>query len=163
MDETPIAMHTITKESAMSDPAVRASGAAPAPTVWPTLNYNDARAAIGYLVDVFGFVEHAVYTDEDDSTTVQHAELTWPEGGGVMLGTAGRADSEFSQQPTGAASLYVVTADPVPIMDRAVAAGFRIVRELREEDYGSLGFSVADPEGNLWSFGTYPGAGGPEE
>ena len=28
---------------------------------------------------------------------------------------------------------------------------------LRDEDYGSRGFSVLDPEGNIWSFGTYHG------
>ena len=41
--------------------------------------------------------------------------------------------------------------------DRAVAAGATIVRGLRYEEYGSRGFSAADPEGNLWSFGTYAG------
>jgi uncharacterized glyoxalase superfamily protein PhnB len=29
------------------------------------------------------------------------------------------------------------------------------VRELIDTDYGSREFSVRDPEGNLWSFGTY--------
>jgi len=29
------------------------------------------------------------------------------------------------------------------------------VKGLRDEDYGSRGFSATDPEGNLWSFGTY--------
>ena len=28
---------------------------------------------------------------------------------------------------------------------------------LRDEDYGSRGFTVKDPEGNIWSFGTYRG------
>jgi uncharacterized glyoxalase superfamily protein PhnB len=28
---------------------------------------------------------------------------------------------------------------------------------LKDEDYGSRGFTVSDPEGNLWSFGTYAG------
>jgi uncharacterized glyoxalase superfamily protein PhnB len=28
---------------------------------------------------------------------------------------------------------------------------------MREEDYGSRGFSIADPDGNVWSFGTYSG------
>jgi uncharacterized glyoxalase superfamily protein PhnB len=42
-------------------------------------------------------------------------------------------------------------------MGRATAAGAEVVRELRYEDYGSLGFTVRDPEGNLWSFGTYRG------
>jgi len=29
--------------------------------------------------------------------------------------------------------------------------------ELNDTDYGSREFSVRDPEGNLWSFGTYRG------
>ena len=74
-----------------------------------------------------------------------------------MLGTAGRPDSVFSQQPTGAASVYVVTDDPLPIHERCIRAGLTFVQELREEDYGSLGFSVRDLEGNIWSFGTYRG------
>ena len=74
-----------------------------------------------------------------------------------MLGTADRADSEFSQLPTSCASVYVVTAEPHAVYTRAVAAGARVVREMRDEDYGSTGFSVGDPEDNIWSFGTYRG------
>ena len=129
----------------------------PARTVWPCLNYVDAHAAIRFLVDVLGFEERATYTDQADAGVVVHAELRWPEGGGVMLGTAGRPDSEFSQLPTSCASVYVVTDEPVVVHDRCVAAGAQMVRELREEDYGSVGFSVRDPEGNIWSFGTYRG------
>ncbi len=29
---------------------------------------------------------------------------------------------------------------------------------MEETDYGSRGFSVADVEGNRWSFGTYAGS-----
>ncbi len=39
-----------------------------------------------------------------------------------------------------------------------VAAGATIVRGLRDEDYGSRGFTCRDPEGVFWSFGTYAGA-----
>jgi uncharacterized glyoxalase superfamily protein PhnB len=130
----------------------------PPPMVWPTLNYTDARAAIRFLVDVLGFVERAVYTDESDDSVIVHAELRRPEGGGVMLGTANRPDNVFSQMPTGVSSMYVVTADPAAVHARAVAAGATMVRDLAETDYGSLDFSVRDPEGNIWSFGTYPGA-----
>ncbi|MFD6273209.1 VOC family protein, partial [Nocardia asteroides] len=55
------------------------------------------------------------------------------------------------------ASLYLVTDQPDALHARAIAAGARLIRDLRDEDYGSRGFSVADPEGNLWSFGTYRG------
>jgi uncharacterized glyoxalase superfamily protein PhnB len=30
-----------------------------------------------------------------------------------------------------------------------------IERELTDQDYGSREFTARDPEGNLWSFGTY--------
>lgn len=35
--------------------------------------------------------------------------------------------------------------------------GAEILTELADTDYGSREFSLSDPEGNLWSFGTYPG------
>ena len=126
------------------------------PTVWPCINYRDARGAIAFLTEAFGFVDKLVVAGETDDVVV-HAELRWPEGGGVMLGTADRADSEFSELPTSCASVYVVTAEPHAVYARAVAAGARVVREMRDEDYGSTGFSVRDPEDNIWSFGTYRG------
>ncbi|BDH56885.1 hypothetical protein MTP03_18240 [Tsukamurella sp. PLM1] len=53
--------------------------------------------------------------------------------------------------------MYVVVHDPDAVYARAQELGARLVREMREEDYGSRGFTVADPEGNTWSFGTYAG------
>ncbi|HEX7094929.1 MAG TPA: VOC family protein [Acidimicrobiales bacterium] len=126
-------------------------------TVWPCLNYRDARAAIDFLVRAFGFVSTATYASEHDEKVVEHAELVWPEGGGVMLGTADRPESEFSQMPTGCASVYIVTDQPDALFERATAAGAGLVRGLVDEDYGSRGFSVRDPEGNIWSFVTYRG------
>ena len=53
---------------------------------------------------------------------------------------------------------YVVTDDPDGLCKRAVGAGAEIFRDLHDTDYGSRDFAVRDPEGNLWSFGTYRGA-----
>ena len=128
----------------------------PPKTVWPTLVYGDAHAAIRFLVDVFGFEETLVVPGEA-AGVVEHAQLRWPEGGGVMLGTADREGNPVSRRPTGSGSVYVVTDEPDRLFERATAAGVELVRELRDEDYGSRGFSVRDPEGNLWSFGTYRG------
>jgi uncharacterized glyoxalase superfamily protein PhnB len=42
----------------------------------------------------------------------------------------------------------------------AVAAGAEIVEKLADADYGGRGYSCRDPEGHVWSFGTYdPWAG----
>jgi uncharacterized glyoxalase superfamily protein PhnB len=129
------------------------------PAVWPTLTFTDARAAIAFLRDAFGFEEVAVYAREDDPSIVEHAEMRWPLGGGIMFGTAGKDDGPFGQRKPGNDSVYVVCDDPDALFARASAAGATVVRGLRDEDYGSRGFSVRDPEGNLWSFGTYRGEG----
>lgn len=121
--------------------------------VWPTLVYADARAAIAFLVEAFGFVEVAVYGEGD---RVDHAQLGWPTGGGIMLGSS-RGDSVLADLPTGVGSVYIVTAEPDALHGRAVAAGAAIVKGLADEDYGSRGFTCRDPEGVYWSFGTYAG------
>jgi uncharacterized glyoxalase superfamily protein PhnB len=123
----------------------------PPPQVWPSLRANDARALIRFLVDVVGFEETAVYGDGD---RVDHAQLSWPEGGGIMMGSAGRGDLS---PPAGSSGAYVVTDAVDAIHDRMVKAGATIVRPIEDTDYGSHGFSARDPEGNLWSFGTYRG------
>ncbi len=126
-------------------------------TVWPCLNYRDAHRAIAFLTEAFGFAAIAVH-EGGPERPVAHAELRWPEGGGIMLGSASETGNAFEQLPTGAASTYVVCDDPDSLFGRAIAAGAEVVRELRDEDYGSRGFTVRDPEGNLWSFGTYGGS-----
>jgi uncharacterized glyoxalase superfamily protein PhnB len=133
---------------------------APPPTVWPTLRARDARGLIRFLVDALGFEEVATYGDQPDGSgdVVVHAELAWPlGGGGVMLGSArGGADDPWALTP-GTAGCYVVTDDPDALHDRAVAAGAQVVQPLHDTDYGSRDFALRDPEGNLWSFGTYRG------
>ena len=128
------------------------------PTVWPCFAYRDARAAIAFLVDAFGFEERAVYARDDDPNVVEHAELRWPLGGGIMLGTSGKDDSPFGHRQPGTESTYVVCQDPDGLFERATGAGAELVRGLVDEDYGSRGFTVRDPEGNVWTFGTYRGA-----
>ncbi len=125
----------------------------PPPQVWPTLRANDARALIRFLVDVVGFEETAVYGEGD---VVHHAELSWPPGGGVMLGSA-RSDNETVTGP-GRFSAYVVTDEPDALCERIRAAGGTITVELKDTDYGSRDFAIDDPEGNHWYFGTYRGA-----
>lgn len=127
----------------------------PAPQVWPTLRARDARALIRFLVDAFGFEETVVYGEGD---RVDHAQLSWPPGGGIMLGSApeARSGDERWLEP-GTFGCYVVTDEPDALLARATAAGATVLRELNDTDYGSRDFAVRDPEGNNWSFGTYRG------
>ena len=125
--------------------------------VWPILAFRDAHAAIAFLVDAFGFEQRTVYSRDDDPSVVEHAELRWPLGGGIMCGTAGKDDSAFGRRASGNDSVYVVCDDPDTLFERATERGAEVVRGLADEDYGSRGFTVRDPDGNLWSFGTYRG------
>lgn len=126
----------------------------PPPTVWPTFSAHDARGLIAFLVEAFGFEETAVY---GEGGRVDHAELSWPPGGGVMLGSV--KDDGKGVSPAGTFSCYVVVPDAEirALCERARAAGATISAELRETDYGSTDFAAKDPEGNSWFFGTYAG------
>jgi uncharacterized glyoxalase superfamily protein PhnB len=126
----------------------------PAPQVWPTLRASDARKLIAFLVEAFGFVEVAVHGEGD---RVDHAELAWPPGGAIMLGSARDEPGDVWALRPGTAGMYAVTDDPDALYARAVAAGAEVLRELTDTDYGSREFAVRDIEGNHWSFGTYRG------
>lgn len=133
---------------------VNASTAVGNPSVWPALAYRDAPAAIRFLVEAFGFVERLRAGEGD---VVQHAELVWPNGsGGIMLGSV--REGAKVNQAAGSAVVYVVTDEPDALFARATAAGAEVVLGLADQDYGSRDFTVRDPEGNLWTFGTYRGA-----
>lgn len=126
----------------------------PAPQVWPSLRANDARALIRFLVDVVGFEETVVYGDGD---VVHHAQLSWPLGGGIMMGSAREsADDPFPIRP-GTLGAYVVVDEPDALCERIRSAGGEITSDLHDTDYGSRDFAIRDPEGNHWSFGTYRG------
>jgi uncharacterized glyoxalase superfamily protein PhnB len=118
--------------------------------LFPVLVYDDAHAAIDFLERAFGFERHAVHEDEG---IVQHAELRLGTEC-AMLSSSAAGDSVFNQA-IGHACLYLVIEDPDVHHTRAIEAGAELVRDLRDEDYGSRGYTARDPEGNLWSFGTY--------
>jgi uncharacterized glyoxalase superfamily protein PhnB len=121
-------------------------------SVHPTLRYDDPRAAIEFLTRALGLVEQQVYTD--DQGTVAHAELSFGDGV-VMLGARTDQSDAFD---TGRAVIYLVAdgADAVDAHhDRAVAAGAEVVQQLTDQPYGSREFAVLDPEGNVWTVGSY--------
>lgn len=122
------------------------------PSVWPTLQAHDAPALIDFLVTTVGFERTAVY---EDGGIIAHAQLDWPEGGGIMLGSY-KAEGAWCVEP-GTFGAYVVTGRVDELYERLTAAGVQILREIEDQPYGSREFVIKDPEGNKWSFGTYPG------
>jgi uncharacterized glyoxalase superfamily protein PhnB len=121
-------------------------------TISPCLRYRDPRAAIEWLERALGARRGAVH--EDAGGDVGHAEV-WFGDGCVMLGSVPEPGSHRLDWGPGAACSYVVVDDPDERYARATEAGAEVVRELFDTDYGSRDFIVRDPEGNVWSFGTY--------
>jgi uncharacterized glyoxalase superfamily protein PhnB len=122
--------------------------------VWPSLAARNARALIDFYVEAFGFTISALYGEGDH---VDHCEILWPLGGGIMLGDEKDGAEEWALKP-GTFGVYVVTDNPDALHDRALAAGAKLVRGPNDTDYGSREFAVEDLEGNHWTFGTYRGA-----
>ena len=131
--------------------------------VIPALRYEDAAAAIEWLCAAFGFERHLVVPAEEGR--IAHAQLALGRGL-VMLGSV--RDDDFGRlQRTprqvggvGTQSVYAVVADVDAHHARAAAAGAEVVYGPEDQEYGGRLYTCRDPEGHLWSFGSYdPWAG----
>jgi len=123
-----------------------------APTLVPSVHYNDPRQGIRWLTDVLGFWAAAIYDDPDGG--VAHSELVWRTG---VIYVGGRANNS-PWASAGPASIALTAEDAETVdryYERALAAGADIIRPLHDAPYGSHQFDLRDPEGNLWTVGTY--------
>jgi uncharacterized glyoxalase superfamily protein PhnB len=121
-------------------------------TLYPSFRYRDPRAALAWLERAFGFTTKGVHDGPDGA--IAHAEMD-AAGGVIMLGSDSRSSADVFGSHAGQGWTYVSVKDPDALFERAVAAGAEVLRPLEDTDYGSRDFSVRDPEGNIWSFGTY--------
>ena len=127
-------------------------------TVIPAMRYRDAPAAIEWLCTALGFEKQAVYAAPDGS--IMHAQLTFGNGM-VMLGSV--SDNEYGKlmkQPdeigmANTQSTCLIASDADAVYARAKAASAVMVMDIRDLDYGGRSFTCRDPEGHIWSVGTY--------
>ena len=124
----------------------------------PATRYRDCEAALKFLKDVFGLTEHAVY--RDDTGAIQHAQMV--AGSGMMMfgpPNPGPFDpymadpGEIGGRVT--TSIYVVIDDVEGHYEHVSDRGVKVLLPLKSEDYGGQSFTVADPEGHIWTFGDY--------
>jgi uncharacterized glyoxalase superfamily protein PhnB len=135
---------------------VRGRGGA---SVISCLRYRHAAAAIEWLCAAFGFEKHLVVPGTGG--TIDHAQLRLGTGM-IMLGSVAR-DSEYGrlvQQPDEndgreTQTVYAIVADPDAHYARAKRAGAEILIDIKSEDYGGRGYTCRDPEGHIWTFGSY--------
>jgi uncharacterized glyoxalase superfamily protein PhnB len=126
------------------------------PNIFLALRYHDAKKALEWLSEAFGF-EKTYGTPEQDGT-IGHAEMRF--GQGTIMFSSARESTEGDPGPDllrARWSIYVYVEESAldAHYERARAAGAEITRELTATDYGAREYSARDFEGNHWSFGTY--------
>ena len=126
------------------------------PAIIPFIRYEDPSAMIDWLERAFGFERRVVH---EEGGTVVHAEVAF--GNGLFMVGATRADDPTAartpRQLGGAATggMYAVVDDVDAHCERARAAGAEVLMEPTDQDYGSRDYVARDPEGHVWTFGTY--------
>lgn len=97
---------------------------------------------------------------KDADGTVKHAFMRL--GNGLFMIDVPSSDCPFatttpsaSKNPGRSQSMYVYVPDVEAHYQRAKAAGVVVVTELQDKPYGSREYLAKDPEGHLWSFGTW--------
>lgn len=126
-----------------------------APRIFPTLRTPHPDAVINWLRDTIGFSERVVY--RDDAGAVVHAELAY---GSAMLMLGAEKDDEYGRMIGSSGvrrtnSIYVAVDDSEGLFDRVKASGVTIEKPLHTTGHGSRDFICRDPDGNLWTYGTY--------
>ena len=129
------------------------------PAIIPALRYRDPAAAVEFLCQAFGFEKHLVVSGEGG---VVHAQLTFgPQKNGMVMlgpGSSGAYD-KLLRDPKEIGGVtqgpYIIVADVDSHHDHAKAAGAEIVMPPEDQDYGGRLYTCRDPEGHVWSFGSY--------
>ncbi|MCW2949441.1 MAG: glyoxalase [Thermoleophilia bacterium] len=121
--------------------------------IWGSLVSNDAEALREWLIGL-GFKQDVLLPGERGGQ-IHHCQLDWPEGGRLILSSTG--ERETPCRP-GSTWQHVVTTDPDAVYARAGEVGALIVHDIVDQtDYPAREFTLADPDGNYWTFSTFAG------
>ena len=121
------------------------------PTVVPYLYYEDAGAAIDFLVEAFGFELITARRDPDGKAMNAQVKV----GDGVVFIGPGMEDFGTLpvREPDLVSSRVYVTVDDVGShYSRAKAAGAHMRDEI-QLNHGLKMYSASDPGGQRWTFG----------
>jgi uncharacterized glyoxalase superfamily protein PhnB len=119
------------------------------PQVVPYLLYEDAGAAMDWLIRVFGFAERV--RDRHSDGTVRHGELLVGDGGVIMLGSPGEGFRGPAKLGEVTQLQCITITDLVAHRERAQAAGAD-VSEISVRAGRAHSYTVDDPEGHRWYF-----------
>jgi uncharacterized glyoxalase superfamily protein PhnB len=120
--------------------------------IYPCLTYRDVRRAINWLQTAFGIQGQALAPPgTPDDEPLDHALLH--TNGGTILVESERPH-ELHGPHAGRGWIYVTVTDADAHYQRAKAAGTQVLGEPHNFGDGFRGYTAADLEQNLWTFGT---------
>ena len=123
-----------------------------APT--PYLTVHDGAAAIEFYKNIFGAVE--TLRIQEDSGRIGHAELSIGEGAIMLSDEYPEMDVRGPQTIGGSpVTLHLYVADVDATVERAVAAGAKVVRPVADQFYGDRAGKLVDPFGHQWFLSTH--------
>ncbi|HEY3026220.1 MAG TPA: VOC family protein [Pyrinomonadaceae bacterium] len=123
------------------------------PVVMPMLVCRDASAEIDFCKTTFGTLELVRRPGPDG--TVAHAALTIG-GAMIMIETewptlASRAPQSDGSSPV---VIYVYVEDVDKAIERAVAAGAKVLLPVKNQFWGDRTGRILDPSGHVWTIST---------
>lgn len=118
----------------------------PTDTVLPHIVYRDVEAAIAWLSNAFGFVEHYRYGDPVSGAQMS-AGNAW-----IMLEKVRHEGGSPKQLGFGTQSLTIFIEEIDAHFQMAKSAGVTILEDLHETVYGELQYGAEDLDGHHWLF-----------
>ena len=131
-------------------------------SVTPYLIIKGAAKAIEYYKTVFGATE--VFRMAQPDGTVGHAELQIGSSR-IMLAEENPKMGYIgaTNNSTSPVSLYVYIPDVDRVVERAVAAGAKILKPVQDQFYGDRSGFLQDPFGHFWGVATHVEDVSPQE
>jgi uncharacterized glyoxalase superfamily protein PhnB len=130
----------------------------------PLLRYREPKVAIAWLGKAFGFGTRCVATRPDGSFAYAHLAC----GDNLIMVTQARealADKPAAKLKSvkmpakpgrfSGQACYLLVEDIEAHCARAKDAGAEIVRDIAPFEHGGRRYACRDPEGHVWTFGTY--------
>jgi PhnB protein len=133
-------------------------------SITPYLVVKGAGKAIDYYKSVFGATE--VFRMDGPDGKVGHAELKIGDSR-IMLAdenpSMGAGYASATSIGASPVSLYLYIPDVDRVVERAVAAGAKLLKPVQDQFYGDRSGFIQDPFGHLWGVATHVEDVAPQE
>src|SRR5262245_21755025 len=121
----------------------------PAQTITPYLTVRDAARAIEFYKDVFRATE--IMRLAEPGGRIGHAELKLGNSTIMLSDEYPELDALGPQSRGGTTfGMHIMVGDADAVFDKAVAAGAKSIRPVKDEFYGERSGKISDSFGHVW-------------